>query len=302
MTDNVGSSPVKSEVDQSLPATSTASELTRMLKSGSANQDFLSLNHGQSNVDEASNRSSDDNDNDDDDHDEEADDYVSVEHSGFYDYMSLFRRPPPRQKTKLDELHPFVSVLGLSNLEDCIRVEEAFPEHERCSREKFIYRLSTCPELSLGMFTMPPLKEGQPKPRPELIGHIVSTRTSSPTVTDASMSFPPDWRTRRRRIPEPGQEALGHEDQGGTIAIHSLAVVPQHQHKKVASTLMKSYIERIRESKIADRLALLAHDNLIPFYESLGFENRGPSSCTFGGGGWYDMVLEFSNVPPSDGS
>lgn len=140
------------------------------------------------------------------------------------------------------------------------------------------------------MFTMPPLKEGQPKPRPELIGHIVSTRTSAPTVTDASMSFPPDWRTRRRRIPEPGQEALGHEDQGGTIAIHSLAVVPQHQRKKVASTLMKSYIERIRESKIADRLALLAHDNLIPFYESLGFENRGPSSCTFGGGGWYDMV------------
>jgi Acetyltransferases len=74
------------------------------------------------------------------------------------------------------------------------------------------------------------------------------------------------------------------------VCVHSLAVLPEHQGKKVGSTLMKSYIQRIKEAEIADRIALLAHDDMIGFYESLGFENKGPSKCQFGGGGWTDMV------------
>jgi predicted N-acetyltransferase YhbS len=87
---------------------------------------------------------------------------------------------------------------------------------------------------------------------------------------------------------------LGHQDQGSTITIHSLAVLPEHQRKKVGSTLMKAYIQRIKDAAIADRIALLAHDHLVPFYTALGFENRGVSDCKFGGGGWKDMILEFS--------
>lgn len=41
---------------------------------------------------------------------------------------------------------------------------------------------------------------------------------------------------------------------------------------------------------IADRIALLAHGNLIDFYQKTGFENKGQSEVTFGGGGWNDMV------------
>ena len=44
--------------------------------------------------------------------------------------------PPTHHRTKLDELHPFVQLLSTSNVEDCLNVENAFPEQERCSRDK----------------------------------------------------------------------------------------------------------------------------------------------------------------------
>lgn len=159
---------------------------------------------------------------------------------------------------------------------------------------QFIYRLTRCPELSLGLFTLPLLGEGEPKPRPTLVGHIIATRTSEPLVTDRSMRLPANWQNERWSF-EDGQ-AVGHEEGGSTIAIHSLAVEPEHQGKQVGSTLMKSYIHRIREAQIADRIAIIAHDHLVPFYESLGFESRGPSKCQFGGGGWVDLVCSFNKI------
>ncbi|KAJ5087681.1 hypothetical protein N7456_011297 [Penicillium angulare] len=232
---------------------------------------------------------------DDDEGDEEVDeDYVAVgQEEDANEFPYWFRRPPTHHRTKLDELHPFVQLLSASNVEDCVAVEDAFPEQERCSRDKFIYRLSRCPELSLGLFTLPLKDDDKPKPRPTLVAHIVATRTSEPCVTDRAMRLPSNWKDERWTF-EDGQ-AVGHEEGGGTIAIHSLAVLPEHQGKQVGSTLMKSYIHRIREALIADRIAIIAHDHLVPFYESFGFESRGPSKCQFGGGGWVDLVLEFGD-------
>ncbi|KAL4875309.1 hypothetical protein BJY04DRAFT_166557 [Aspergillus karnatakaensis] len=228
---------------------------------------------------------------DEEDEEDVDEDYVAVDHDDLNEYPYWLRRPPVHQASKLDELHPFVQVLTESNVEDCVAVEEAFPEPERCSREKFTYRLGRCPELCLGLFTLPVLPQGQPKPRPTLVGHVVATRTSIPYVTDKAMELPADWKTERSTVVD--GETVGHDENGSTIAIHSLAVLREHQGKQVASTLMKSYIQRIREAAIADRIVLISHDHLVPFYLSLGFENRGPSKCQFGGGGWTDLVLEF---------
>lgn len=231
-----------------------------------------------------------------DDEVEEVDeDYVAVDQEDANDYPVWFRRPPTQHRTKLDELHPFVQLLSVSNVEDCLEVEKAFPENERCSRDKFIYRLSRCPELSLGLFTLPIIKAGDPKPPATLVGHIIATRTSEPCVTDRSMKLPSNWQGERWTF-EDG-EAVGHEEGGGTIAIHSLAVLEEHQGKQVGSTLMKSYLQRIREAQIADRIAIIAHDHLVDFYKSFGFEDRGESKCQFGGGGWRDLILEFGNEP-----
>lgn len=144
------------------------------------------------------------------------------------------------------------------------------------------------------MFTLPVLDEDQPKPRPTLVGHVIATRTSKPYVTDKAMELPADWQTQRATVVD--GEVVGHDEYGSSIAIHSLAVLPEHQGKHVGSTLMKSYIQRIREAQIADRIVIIVHDNLLSFYEGLGFENQGPSKCKFGGGGWIDMV-SFIHMP-----
>lgn len=74
---------------------------------------------------------------DDDEGDEEVDeDYVSVEQEDANDTPYWFRRPPTHHRTKLDDLHPFVQLLSVSNVDDCVKVEDAFPEAERCSRDK----------------------------------------------------------------------------------------------------------------------------------------------------------------------
>lgn len=73
----------------------------------------------------------------DDDEEEDMDEgYVAVDHDDTSDFSYWFRRPPVHQRTQLDELHPFVQVLSVSNVDDCVQVENALPEPERCSREK----------------------------------------------------------------------------------------------------------------------------------------------------------------------
>jgi len=55
---------------------------------------------------------------------------------------------------------------------------------------------------------------------------------------------------------------------------------------------MMAYMQQMNGAGIADRLALIAHDHRVSWYEKLGFINKGPSKAQFGGGGWYDMVFE----------
>ena len=55
--------------------------------------------------------------------------------------MQRDRGGPPN---KFDDLHPYTQILSLSNVDDCVELEEAaFPEHERASREKVSHFLST---------------------------------------------------------------------------------------------------------------------------------------------------------------
>lgn len=198
---------------------------------------------------------------------------------------------------------------------------------------QFIYRLSVCGELSLGLFTTTQTVENSsnadlasgptassalpadsnqpdryaqtsPSPFPSslspclirstsrrelLLGHIVATKTTNPTIHDDDMVIPPNWPS----APPSHSPCQGHQEHGRTVALHSLAVLPAYQRKGLGKILLKAYVQRIETSGIADRVVLLTYDRLIPFYEKLGFENRGRSAVTYGGGGWNDMVLEF---------
>ena len=121
-----------------------------------------------------------------------------------------------------------------------------------------------------------------------LLGHIIATKHRAPTVTDASMDFPTDWRERYQISP-----ATGHDEDGGTVCLHSLAVHPEFHGKGLGRVLLLSWVQRIRDSGVASRVALICRKRLVPWYEKAGFKEVGPSKCQYGGGGWVDMVLEF---------
>lgn len=161
--------------------------------------------------------------------------------------------------------------------------------------EQFQYRLKNCGELSLGIFTSQetsdavtaetaaPVYSGAPERKAVLLGHILATKSTNTTVTDGDMAVPSDT---------PDAQG-GHNHEGRTICIHSIAVLPEYQRRGLGSTLLKAYLQRMDSHGVADRVALIAHDHLIPYYEKFGFVNQGESKAQFGGGGWFDMVLEF---------
>jgi GNAT superfamily N-acetyltransferase len=169
--------------------------------------------------------------------------------------------------------------------------------------------LTNCATLSLGIFTShhddsdvkiptsatsAPVYSGVPERKCVLLGHIIATKTHNATVTDNDMAIPDP----KASTPDP---TLGHKEDGRTICIHSLAVLPQYQRRGLGKTLMEAYIQRIESHGVADRLALIAHEHLIPYYESFGFVNKGKSECQFGGGGWFDMVRELDSEEESMG-
>ncbi|KAK4450685.1 hypothetical protein QBC34DRAFT_62646 [Podospora aff. communis PSN243] len=228
------------------------------------------------------------------------------------------------QKALPCQFLPNTRPLTVSDLESVVALENAAfpnPEH-RASREKLEYRLTTCPELSLGVFctVVPGQAKGwqietlaSAKPvethRADgavsvLLAHIVSTASLNETVTDSDMGFPADWRARGGKSTE-----LGHQESGRTIALHSLAVVPKLQGCGVGKMIVKAYIQQMNNSGLADRVALLCQDvrsllscvrliidnfpqYLVNYYERFGFQSKGASPAQFGGGGWHDMTLE----------
>lgn len=217
--------------------------------------------------------------------------------------------PQDQQYKGPANLHPYTRPLTISDLESVVALENAaFPDPtERATREKFIYRLNKCGELCLGIFcTVVPgsgiqaetLATGKPVETSRkdgavsvLIGHVVATKTTSQLVTDESMSYPSDWESE-----EPAPSNLGHQEIGRTIVLHSVAILPQFQGRGLGRVLMMAYMQQMNGAGIADRLALIAHDHKMQWYEKLGFTNKGKSGVSFGGGGWYDMVFELRSL------
>jgi ribosomal protein S18 acetylase RimI-like enzyme len=171
---------------------------------------------------------------------------------------------------------------------------------------QFQYRLKTCGNLSLGIFTSSdtdtiptaatstPVYSGAPERKAVLLGHIVATKTTNPTVTDDDMRVPPPGTSTADAL-------VGHREQGRTICVHSLAILPSFQRKGLGKTLMRAWLQRMQSHGIGDRVALIAHEPLVGYYEALGFENLGASKAQFAGGGWFDMVRELKPEESSEG-
>jgi GNAT superfamily N-acetyltransferase len=120
-----------------------------------------------------------------------------------------------------------------------------------------------------------------------LFAMIHATRTSFTYASDASM-------------------AIGsHEPNGPTVGLHSLCVHPGWRAKGLGTRILREYVRRIGNEKGVKRIALIAHDELVPFYERspsaynrstncrVGFVNQGVSESKHGGITWYNCVYSF---------
>ena len=139
------------------------------------------------------------------------------------------------------------------------------------SLNQFKYRLELCPELSCGLFcTIPmddpavkvtletrtaakPVDQQRPNQVSTLLAQIVSTRTTHAVVEDSDMDCPEDWETNLNHR----SLGLGHREEGRTICLHSLAVLPSLQLCGLGTEIMRTYLERVRREQLADRVALL---------------------------------------------
>lgn len=215
---------------------------------------------------------------------------------------------------KLQDLHPYSLLLNIDDVDDVDWLEHAaFDSNEAASREKLEYRLTVCGELCTGIFTsayataseklgdllrsrnFPSVDSADSDRKKVLLGHIVATKANTRLVTDAAMTVPDDWRTNYQISP-----GVGHDEDGETICLHSLAIHPDFHGRGLGRVLLLGWSQRMRDSGCAKRIALICRERLIPFYEKHGFTVAGPSSCQFGGGCWYDMVLEFDRMPKED--
>lgn len=210
--------------------------------------------------------------------------------------------------------------LTIEDLSLCLDLEaRGFPEAERCTEEKFKYRLTVCPELCSGLFVreygykynainLPDVAkklENEEKGNSEssdsqsedsgdeklpvrlsvvketLIGHVIATKIFSDKITSASME-----------LPVAGDPKTGHIEQSRTIGVHGLVIDPKWQGKNLGTLLMHDYIQKLSNQDLGSRVSIIAHKGLVPFYEKIGFVNHGESQCKFANEVWYDLSID----------
>jgi GNAT superfamily N-acetyltransferase len=100
--------------------------------------------------------------------------------------------------------------------------------------------------------------------------------------------------------------AIGsHEPDGETVGLHTLCVHPDWRARGLGTMILKEYINRVSNEKNVKRVALIAHDELVPFYEKYypfqflincraGFVNHGLSNSKYGGVTWNDCIYTFN--------
>ncbi|MFP7300184.1 GNAT family N-acetyltransferase [Neobacillus niacini] len=76
---------------------------------------------------------------------------------------------------------------------------------------------------------------------------------------------------------------------GGHQTVLGVAVTPHFQTRGVATALL-THLENEALSKKRESITLTCKEELIPFYENLGYVNRGVSKSEHGGVTWYNMI------------
>lgn len=76
---------------------------------------------------------------------------------------------------------------------------------------------------------------------------------------------------------------------GGHQSVLGLAVNPIYQKRGIASALL-THLEKEAKAKNRETVTLTCKEKYVPFYEMLGYENKGLSESEHGGVTWYNMT------------
>lgn len=88
------------------------------------------------------------------------------------------------------------------------------------------------------------------------------------------------------------EDASMHDENGAWQMIFGVATIPEYRKQGCMKRLMKHVISEVH-SQGRKGLVLTCKEDLVPYYEKLGFVNEGKSESTHGGAVWFDMRLTF---------
>jgi ribosomal protein S18 acetylase RimI-like enzyme len=149
-----------------------------------------------------------------------------------------------------------------TDLEQLLLIEnEGFSKEEAATKEAFVERIQLIPDTFIVVE-----KEG------EILGYINGPIINQPYITDDLFE----------KINE-------NPARGGYQSILGLAVSKTARNQGIAKILIEKMVELVEE-KERKGITLTCKQNLVSFYEKLGFVNHGMSESQHGGVRWYNMV------------
>ena len=149
-----------------------------------------------------------------------------------------------------------------ADLEQLLFIEnEGFSKEEAATKEAFVERI----QLIADTFIVAE-KEGQ------IIGYINGPIINQPYITDDLF-----------------EEIKENPKSGGYQSVLGLAVSKQARNQGIAKILMEK-MEELVEKNEREGITLTCKQELVSFYEKLGFVNHGISESKHGGVSWYNLV------------
>ena len=139
-----------------------------------------------------------------------------------------------------------------------------FLPHEACPEADIFERVEKVPESFL---TAVDQQSGR------LAGFISGLRTMETAFRDQFFS-----------------DADLHDPEGVNLMLIGLAVLPEYRGRGLAGELMERFVSGAGARQKACGWAILTcHEELVPFYEKMGFTDLGLSASAWGNEAWHEM-------------
>lgn len=152
------------------------------------------------------------------------------------------------------------------DLDGCCLVEiSGFPLQEAATRETIKLRMDTFPEGFL-------VAEVDAR----IVGMLNSASTNKNDIGNEEL-----------------KQLIGHDANGKNMVVFALVVLPEFRKLGIARQLMARFIREAREQN-KQNVLLICKQNLVAYYEKMGFIHVGLSASTHGDAEWHEMKLELS--------